>query len=158
MAHDEALASIFDSLREELLGKTHIMHCGVLGQSIRVRFVIKCFSADLPERHSVCHTLSCSSPLHRMFGFAMPTFGTDKRSAFMNHWFHSCPHCFQRRASLFILASHHELKEMDVSVSKTWTTCPNKRCSDHNKENANFVKTPDTWPKKLHKGSPPLPT
>ena len=140
------------------LGKTHIMHCGVLGQSIRVWFVMKCFSADLPERHSVCHTLSHSSPLHRMFGFAMPMFGTDKRSAFMNHWFHSCPHCFQRRASLFILASHHDLKEMDVSVSKTWTTFPKKRCSDHNKENANFVKTPDTWPKKLHKDSPPLPT
>ena len=34
VAHDEALASIFDSLREELLGKTHIMHHGVLGQSI----------------------------------------------------------------------------------------------------------------------------
>ena len=119
---------------------------------------MKHFSADLPERHSVCHTLSHSSPLHRMFGFAMPMFRTDKRSAFMNHWFHSCPHCFQRRASLFILASHHDLKETDVSVSKTWTTCPNKRCSDCNKENANFVKTPDTWPKKLHKDSPPLPT
>ena len=155
--HEEVWKYILEKLLNDVLGRIHIMYYGALGNAVRVQFVIKYFSADLPERHSICQTLSYSSPLHRMFGCIMPIYEDNKRKGFLSYLFHSCPLCMMKRLSAFITTSHHGYLELDPSITKDWF-CTKGVCADFELCRAKTnIDLPRNYPTIIHKDSPPLP-
>ena len=95
--------------------------------------------------------MSCSSPVHRMFGCTMPMF-KNLRNTFLECCFHSCLSCSKTRMSLFI---KHNIYNQELTNN---VDCTCHACANFDRKLArDGIKAPDNYPRNKHQESPGAP-
>ena len=142
----------FVNSRLQLLSRSpKLMTLGAIGHPVPTHCVMTSYSADLPERHSICYTLSYASPLHRQFGYILYIPNSD----WTKFHLHSCCCCFEQRVES-IISLITDNPSIDASNNTTINTCQN--CSDWDYYHPrNFSKPTHKYPTTMLEGSPPCP-